>query len=83
MATNGQDNKGPSIAELQRFVKEKAKLEFWLSTGKTITGRLRWFDENCFSVVQDDDSFITLTKSGVVGYKQSKPATNKQQSTKK
>jgi hypothetical protein len=83
MATNGQDNKGPSIAELQRFVRDKAKLEFWLSTGKTINGRLRWFDENCFSVVQDDDSNITLTKSGVVGYKVSKVATNKQQSTKK
>jgi sRNA-binding regulator protein Hfq len=83
MATNGQDNKGPSIAELQRFVREKAKLEFWLSTGKSITGTLRWFDEHCFSLVQDDNSTITLTKSGVVGYKQSKSATTKQQPTKK
>ncbi len=83
MATTGQDNKGPSIAELQRFVRDKTKLEFWLSNGKTVGGTLRWFDENCFSLVQDDSSFITLTKSGVVGYRQSKVVTGKQQPTKK
>ena len=83
MATNGQDNKGPSIAELQRFVREQVKLEFWLSTGKIVPGTLRWFDEHCFSLVQDDNTFVTLTKSGVVGYRQTKPSNSKTQQSKK
>ena len=82
MATNGQENKGPSVAELQRFVREQVRLEFWLATNKTVQGTLRWFDEHCFSLVLDDDSTLTLTKSGVIGYKPVKPGSGKQQSRK-
>jgi sRNA-binding regulator protein Hfq len=69
MATNGQENKGPSIAELQRFIREKSKLEFLLMNGDKYTGTLRWFDEHCFSIVQDDNNHITLLKSAVAGYR--------------
>ena len=77
MATNGQDNKGPSIAELQRFVREQTRLEFWLGTGKILQGTLRWFDEFCYSLTQDDGTTITLMKSGVIGYKPIKPGSGK------
>lgn len=69
MAINGQENKGPSIAELQRFIREKSKLEFLLQNGDKYIGTLRWFDEHCFSIIQDDNNPITLLKSGVVGYR--------------
>jgi sRNA-binding regulator protein Hfq len=82
MASNGPENKGPSIAELQRFVREQVKLEFWLVTGKTFQGTLRWYDEYCYSLVQEDGGAITLMKSGVVGYKPVKPGSGKQPSKK-
>ena len=77
MATNGPENKGPSIAELQRFVREQTRREFWLVTGKNPQGVLRWFDENCFSLTQDDGGTVTLTKAGVVGYKAVKAGAGK------
>lgn len=77
MASTGPENKGPSVAELQRFVRAKTLVQFWLVNGKTFEGTLRWFDENCYSVVQADGSAITLTKSGVAGYKALKPVSSK------
>lgn len=81
MTTKTQENKGPSIAELQRFIREKTQLEFILVNGQKIAGRLRWFDEEGFSVVQTDESHITLLKSGVIGYRSaivSEKSTDKQ-----
>jgi hypothetical protein len=69
MTTKSQENKGPSIAELQRFIRDKTQLEFILVNSQKISGRLRWFDEECFSVVQGDESNITLLKLGVIGYR--------------
>jgi hypothetical protein len=69
MTSNSQENKGPSIAELQRFIKDKAPLEFTLINSQKLTGRLRWFDEECFSLIQSDESAITLRKTGVIAYR--------------
>lgn len=77
MTANGLENKGPSIAELQRFVREQTRLEFWLVSGKTCQGNLRWFDEHCYSLLQDDGSVVTLVRTGVIGYKASKPSSSK------
>ncbi len=73
MATNSQENKGPSIAELQRFIRDKSKIEFLLGNGDKYVGTLRWFDEQSFSILQDDDNPITLLKAGVIGYRLVKP----------
>ena len=75
MSINGVENKGPSIAELQRFVRSQTRLEFWLVTGKSFQGSLRWFDEHCYSIIEDDGGAVTLVKSGVVGYKPAKSVT--------
>jgi hypothetical protein len=63
-----QESKGPSIAELQKFVREKTNLEFVLINGQTVYGILRWFDEHCFSV-QDATGGITLVRTSVIGYR--------------
>jgi hypothetical protein len=81
MTTKSLENKGPSIAELQRFIQDKTQLEFILVNSQKISGRLRWFDEESFSVVQADDSNITLLKLGVIGYRSvviSEKSTDKQ-----
>lgn len=82
MSTNGPENKGPSIAELQRYVREQTRLEFWVVTGKNFQGTLRWYDEHCYSLLQDDGNNVTLMKSGVIGYKPVKPVSAKQPSRK-
>lgn len=66
--TTVQDAKGPSIAELQRFVREKTSLEFILSNGKKELGTLKWFDEQAFCLQQASGT-ITLLRTGVVGYR--------------
>ena len=69
MTVNGQENRSPSVAELQKFVREKTKLEFLLSNGDKLNGTLRWFDDHCFSLVQEYEGPITLIRSSVLGYR--------------
>jgi hypothetical protein len=69
MTFGGKDNRGPSIAELQRYVREKVSIAFVLSTGENIIGKLRWFDENAFSIAQDGQQPFTILRSAVVGYR--------------
>lgn len=71
MNNNKQEGKGPSIAELQRFIREQSKLEFLLSNGDRLVGRLRWFDEQAFSVVPDGQEPITILRVAVLAYRQS------------
>jgi hypothetical protein len=70
MTFGGKDNRGPSIAELQRFVRERVLLTFMLSNGDQVTGTLRWFDESAFQIVPDGQHPFTILRSAVLGYKQ-------------
>ncbi len=69
MPSNNQTNEGkpPSVAELQRFIKDGEKLTFKTVDGTTYTGKLRWFDEQAFSLALETGDF-TLVKSNVIGY---------------
>jgi hypothetical protein len=69
MTTGDQGNKGPSVAELQRHIREKSKLEFLLSNGDRLVGRLRWFDDQAFSVVPDGQQPITILRVAVLAYR--------------
>ncbi len=64
-----QTNEGklPSVAELQRYIKEGERLAFKTVDGGTYTGKLRWFDEQVFAIALDDGDF-TLLRSNVIGY---------------
>lgn len=67
------ENKAPSVAELQKYVRDKVLLEFLCVDGKSkFTGSLRWFDEEAFNIKQEDGSTITLLRSAVVGYRAKK-----------
>jgi hypothetical protein len=65
----GKDNRGPSIAELQRYVRDSVKVEFVLSNGDQVVGKLRWFDESAFSLILDGEQPFTILRSAVVGYR--------------
>jgi hypothetical protein len=70
MTVDRRDNKGPSIAELQRFIREKVQLEFLLTNGDRLVGHLRWFDEQAFSVVSEGQQPITILRLSVLAYRQ-------------
>lgn len=72
MVTGGQEKKTPSVAELQKFVRDKVKLEFLLSNGDSYVGTLRWFDESSFSLIQEYEGPITILRSAVIGYRPAK-----------
>ncbi len=70
MSISDQNNKGTSVAELQRFIREKIRLEFLLSNGDRLVGILRWFDEQAFSVSQEGEKPITILRVAVLAYRQ-------------
>jgi hypothetical protein len=68
MTFGGSNNRGPSIAELQRFIREKTPLVFMLANGDKVVGHLRWADENAFQIVPDGQQPFTILRSAVLGY---------------
>lgn len=69
MTFGGKDNRGPSIAEIQRYIREKTPLVFMLQNGEEVAGTLRWFDEYAFSVSREGEPPFTILRSAVVGYR--------------
>lgn len=69
MTADKKENKGPTTSELQRFIREKISLEFLLTNGDRLSGKLRWFDDQAFSVVPDGQQPITIVRSQVVAYR--------------
>ena len=62
-------NKGPSIAELQRLIREQEHVEFLLINGTSIVGKIRWFDESAFSIIPDGEQPFTVLRTAVLGYR--------------
>jgi small nuclear ribonucleoprotein (snRNP)-like protein len=74
MLKNGQEHKLPSVAELQKFIRDKVKVEFIMSNSARFVGTLRWFDEYCFAITQDSGDHVTLVRACVLGYRPQKPS---------
>lgn len=66
---NSNEGRGPSVAEIQRFIREGVLLEFIIIGGGSIRGKLRWFDDQAFSVKPDGSNPITVLRHSVVGYR--------------
>lgn len=69
MTVREHGGKGPSVAELEKYVRDKVRLEFFVSGGERFCGTLRWFDEDAFALSADGGEPVTLLKSSVIGYK--------------
>ncbi|MBX9666283.1 MAG: hypothetical protein K2X93_01640 [Candidatus Obscuribacterales bacterium] len=67
MSMSTSEGKPPSIAELQRYIKDGERLTFKTVDGGSYTGKLRWFDDFTFALALDNGDF-TLVKSNVIGY---------------
>lgn len=67
--STGSTGKGPSVAELQKLIRDKRPIEIILLTGQKIRGLLKWFDESAYCIILDDGESITLLRSAVIGYR--------------
>jgi hypothetical protein len=67
--STGSIPKGPSVAELQRIIREKRLVEMILLTGQKIRGTLKWFDEQAYCIVLDEGETITLLRTAIIGYR--------------
>lgn len=66
---SGNTSRGPSVAELQKIIRDGRSIEVILVTGQKIRGRLKWFDDTAFCLIMDDGETITLLRSAVLGYR--------------
>lgn len=69
MSAREHGGKGPSVAQLEQYVRDKVRLEFLVVGGERFSGTLRWFDEQAFALTMEDEKPLTLLKSGVIGYR--------------
>lgn len=69
MTAREHGGKGPSVAELEKYVRDKVRLEFFVTGGERFSGTLRWFDEDAFALSSEGGEPVTLLKSSVIGYK--------------
>lgn len=61
--------KGPSEAEIKKFIKLEARMEFVTVAGQHFRGTLLWADQEAFHIKFDEsDKTITLLKSAIVYY---------------
>lgn len=68
------EGKLPSIAQLQKFVREKTSIEVTCLDGKSsrFTGTLKWFDETALALQLEDGGEITLLRGALLGYRPKK-----------
>ncbi len=69
MSVKEHGGKGPREAELEKYVRDKVRLEFFVAGNKRYSGTLRWFDEAAFALATDNGEPLTLLRSSVIGYK--------------
>ncbi|MBD2665065.1 hypothetical protein B6N60_04717 [Richelia sinica FACHB-800] len=72
MATSEFDITLPSIRLVQKWIKEKATVEFKLMTGDLIIGKVFWQDHTCISVIDANNEQFTIWKQAIA---YSKPQT--------
>ncbi|OGI00492.1 MAG: hypothetical protein A2104_01140 [Candidatus Melainabacteria bacterium GWF2_32_7] len=61
--------KGPSEAEVKKFIKFEARMEFITVAGHHFRGTLLWADQSAFHIKLDEsEKTITLLKTATVYY---------------
>ena len=77
MTFSGSSNRGPSTAELQKFIRDKTPVVLLLANGDKVVGQLRWVDETAFQIHPDGQVPFTVLRSAVLGWqrKDAEPGT--------
>jgi hypothetical protein len=62
------DLKGPTTAEIKKFIKAKSMVEFCLIGDKRLSGQILWHDEAAFHIRTGEGTEITIPKTAVIFY---------------
>ncbi len=60
--------KGPTAAEIKKFIKEKNLIEFCLINDKKLCGYILWHDESSFHIKTEGHEELTVIKTSVMYY---------------
>lgn len=60
--------KGPSEAELKKFIRLEVNMEFVLTTGQHFKGKLLWADNMAFHVKLENEKIITILRHAIIYY---------------
>lgn len=60
--------KGPSEAEIKKFIKFETKIEFVTTGGQHFKGTVLWADDNAFHIKLENDRTVTLLRNATIYY---------------
>lgn len=60
--------KGPSEAEIKKFIKFESRMEFITVAAHHFRGTLLWADQSAFHVKLESEKTITILKTALVYY---------------
>ena len=60
--------KGPSEAEIKKFIRLEMEVEFVLLNSQHIKGQVLWADDNAFQVRMPNEKVITVLRPAVLYY---------------
>ena len=55
----------PSIRQVQTLIKEAIIVEFKLVTGDALSGRIRWQDQYCICLIDENNQSITVWRQAI------------------
>ncbi|MBD1938541.1 RNA chaperone Hfq [Microcoleus sp. FACHB-68] len=56
----------PSIRQVQNLIKDKKQVEIKVTTADLLTGQIRWQDENCVCVFDQQDQPTIVWRHAIV-----------------
>jgi len=60
--------KGPSVAELKKFIKFETAVDFYTITNQHFRGKIMWVDESAIQIRLDNEKIVTLVKTAIAYY---------------
>jgi hypothetical protein len=60
--------KGPSVAELKKFMRFETSVDFYTITNQHFRGKIMWADEAAFQIKLDNEKVVTLVRTAVAYY---------------
>jgi host factor-I protein len=60
----------PSVRQIQSFIKDGKQVELKLLTQDLLTGKVRWQDQQCISLLTSDDQSLIIWRQAIAYIKE-------------
>jgi len=60
--------KGPSVAELKKFMRFETVVDFYTMTNQHFRGKIMWADEVAIQIKLDNEKIVTMMKTAIAYY---------------